>query len=325
MKAINILQNEQENKKRLGKQARKAAFAAILGVCLMFLFQIIASFGFAIATRIFPILSSGIYSKCAEIVMYVFYIALPFLIAKLILNFINKPADFIVKRPSVKKPIFFIFGAIGIGYFVNMVMNLLFAPFMEDFSADLGIQAETPIEVILCFVLYAVLPAILEEWAFRGVLLKNLLPFGKWGAIIISSVLFGIAHVDPPRIIFASIFGALLAICYEHTRSLRIPIIIHFLNNSISVAGTLAPIESPFALVLSLIIFAIMGVGIGAAIYYCKKGVKKQIVSLNKPYSIGQKLTAGEFVTKAVLNYGMLFLIPLYAFFFYLYFFAVNI
>jgi hypothetical protein len=69
-------------------------------------------------------------------------------------------------------------------------------------------------------------------------------------------------------------------------------------------------------------------VGLGANIAFNNgeaKGVKKQIISLNKPYSIGQKLTAGEFVTKAVLNYGILFLIPLYAFFFYLYFFAVNI
>ncbi len=317
-----VLKNEQDHRKKIGKLARKAATAALIGSSLMFVFQLI--FSFAIVSPIVkyaPDFYNSSFSYIIDIVGYVFYIFFPFGIAALIFKSINKNIENNgVKRASPKAPVLYIFGSIGVGYLINFSINILFGSLIEKYSTDMGIAAEGPIEIILCFVLYAILPAILEEWAFRGVLCKNLLPYGKGGAIIISSVLFGIAHVDPPRIIFATAFGMMLAVCYEHTRSLKIPMLIHFINNAISVVASLIPEDSAITLLLSQLILGVMGCGIAAIIYYANKGIEKRKVSIIKPECIGYKLGITQYIGKAALNFGMIPLAVLYAIFFALYF-----
>jgi membrane protease YdiL (CAAX protease family) len=72
-------------------------------------------------------------------------------------------------------------------------------------------------EILIGYLSMALLPALLEEWAFRGILLKYLRPYSKIGALVTTSIIFGMMHVDLPRIISASIFGLILGICYDYT------------------------------------------------------------------------------------------------------------
>lgn len=78
-----------------------------------------------------------------------------------------------------------------------------------------------------------ILAPIVEEFVFRGVILHRLI--GKtsvWGGILISSLLFGILHVD---IIGAFLFGIITSLLFIKTGNLLIPIIMHMLNNTIAV------------------------------------------------------------------------------------------
>ncbi|QVL32018.1 CPBP family intramembrane metalloprotease [Telmatocola sphagniphila] len=79
-------------------------------------------------------------------------------------------------------------------------------------------------------------PAIAEEFFCRGVLGRGLV--GRYGflpGILITSLLFGALHVEPHQAVLATFMGVVLHGCYVASRSFLIPVLIHFLNNSLAV------------------------------------------------------------------------------------------
>ncbi len=74
-----------------------------------------------------------------------------------------------------------------------------------------------------------------EEIFFRGVIHNGLANrLGMWGAIIISSALFGLFHGFPIQIITAFLLGLVLGWLYEKTDSLWAPTICHVVNNGLA-------------------------------------------------------------------------------------------
>lgn len=77
---------------------------------------------------------------------------------------------------------------------------------------------------------------ILEELLFRGAITDALLKkYSPAKAILFSGLIFGIFHLNPVQVVSASLVGFLLAWIYYKTRSLIPCILIHVLNNSLSV------------------------------------------------------------------------------------------
>ena len=72
---------------------------------------------------------------------------------------------------------------------------------------------------------------ILEELIFRGLILNSLKIYGKWFAIIISSILFGILHINFIQTFNAFVMGIILGTIAIKTNSLIPSILIHILNN----------------------------------------------------------------------------------------------
>lgn len=82
----------------------------------------------------------------------------------------------------------------------------------------------------------AVLGPILEELLFRGAVTKVLLKqYAPAKAILISALIFGIFHINPVQVVAAFLIGLLLAWVYYKTASLIPCIVMHILNNSLSV------------------------------------------------------------------------------------------
>ncbi len=76
---------------------------------------------------------------------------------------------------------------------------------------------------------------IFEELLFRGVLLESLrVRYGIIAAWVISSLLFGIVHLVPAVAVNAAVMGLVLGFAYVSTGSIWAPVILHFINNSIS-------------------------------------------------------------------------------------------
>ena len=91
-------------------------------------------------------------------------------------------------------------------------------------------------------VLYvALLGPVLEELVFRGAITRELLrKFRPGMAIFISGLLFGLIHFNPVQSVFGFLAGMLLAWLYWRTRSVVPCIVVHVLNNALSVGCTLA-------------------------------------------------------------------------------------
>lgn len=82
----------------------------------------------------------------------------------------------------------------------------------------------------------AILGPILEELLFRGAITKVLLKkYNPLTAILVSGLIFGIFHVNPAQVVGAILIGFVLAWIYYRTHSLIPCILIHIMNNSLSV------------------------------------------------------------------------------------------
>jgi len=105
----------------------------------------------------------------------------------------------------------------------------------------IGIKVDNPdiplnsiSDYLICLVSLAVIPAICEELLFRGVLINSLKHKGQIFAIALSSIMFSIFHFSPLQLIYPICFGLILGIIYLRTKNIVFPMIIHFINNALS-------------------------------------------------------------------------------------------
>ena len=77
----------------------------------------------------------------------------------------------------------------------------------------------------------AIIPAIVEEFAMRGVMLQALRRYGDWFAVGVTSVLFAVMHGNLVQAPFALILGFALGWLVLMTGSLWAGILIHFFSN----------------------------------------------------------------------------------------------
>ena len=84
--------------------------------------------------------------------------------------------------------------------------------------------------------LAGILAPFAEELFFRAVIYRWLRDqWGMWPAILVSSLVFGIVHVDPAVGAAAAVLGVLLAWIYERSDSLWAPVVVHILNNAVKI------------------------------------------------------------------------------------------
>ena len=95
---------------------------------------------------------------------------------------------------------------------------------------------------ILCT---AVVPAISEEFLFRGAILGVLKPYGEGFAIAMSALLFGLVHGNLTQIPFAVLGGIFFGYVRVYTGSLIFPMILHAANNLLSVVLDIINLACP--------------------------------------------------------------------------------
>lgn len=152
-----------------------------------------------------------------------------------------------------------------------------------DTSAATSIMPSTPGELAATLILVALLPAIAEEYVFRGCVARAFARKGYVFAVFMSALLFAIMHGSPLQLVHQFLIGAVCAVLFFATRSLWPPIILHFLNNAIAlVLGYVQSAGSAFALteVWQYVVMCVVGVAatIGlliAVIYLCKARAAK--------------------------------------------------
>jgi membrane protease YdiL (CAAX protease family) len=93
--------------------------------------------------------------------------------------------------------------------------------------------AKTPFGILAVFLLVSVIAPVAEEVLFRGVVFSGLRDsWGEGWAIVVSSALFGVMHLQPLVMIPTAILGLLLAKVFSMTRSLWASIALHSAYNT---------------------------------------------------------------------------------------------
>ncbi len=152
-----------------------------------------------------------------------------------------------------------------------------------DTSAATSIMPSTPGELVATLILVALLPAVAEEYIFRGCIARSFARKGYVFAVFMSALLFAIMHGSPLQLVHQFLIGAVCAVLFFATRSLWPPIILHFLNNAIAlVLGYVQSAGSAFAVaeVWQYVVMCVVGAAatIGlliAVIYLCKARAAK--------------------------------------------------
>jgi len=135
-----------------------------------------------------------------------------------------------------------VLGFAGTSHLLHLAISL-FPSYARSDLADLAKAAPLftsagPQELAEVVVLYALLPALLEELLFRGVLFAILERLrGPVFAIGASALLFGIAHLDLHHGTVAALLGIQLGLL-RHLHGLRLAILAHFLNNTLALGVT---------------------------------------------------------------------------------------
>ncbi len=81
----------------------------------------------------------------------------------------------------------------------------------------------------------AIAAPIGEEFFFRGFLYNSAKRrLGVRAATCLSAAIFALVHVGPLAVVPIFFMGVLLAMAYERTRSLWVPIIMHMVNNGVA-------------------------------------------------------------------------------------------
>ena len=138
---------------------------------------------------------------------------------------------------------------IGLGGCVlaNLVAGA-WAQFLENFGLvqpeSSQMMEATPISLLLNLLTIAVLPAILEEMAFRGLVLQSLRKMGDPAAIVLSALLFGAMHENLWQIPFATVVGLVLGWVVVKTENIWLAIIIHFANNTVATVSQYVELKS---------------------------------------------------------------------------------
>ncbi|MBS4956355.1 MAG: CPBP family intramembrane metalloprotease [Clostridium sp.] len=106
------------------------------------------------------------------------------------------------------------------------------------FSIPTGDMFESAMEyfeslpIVILLIETCIIAPIFEEVLYRGILLKGLInKYNSKRAIVYSSLIFGIAHLNIPQGINAFLLGLILGTVFYYTRSIYLCMIMHFVNN----------------------------------------------------------------------------------------------
>ena len=111
---------------------------------------------------------------------------------------------------------------------------------------------------ILSFICVSIFAPLFEEWLCRGIVLRGLLTTMRpASAIAVSAAFFAVLHMNPWQALPAFLLGVVFGYVYYKTGSLKLTMLMHFVNNTMALvmsripslqdAETFADVMSPWA------------------------------------------------------------------------------
>lgn len=260
-----------DNKKYYSQTCSKIGLALLI----FYGFFTISAFGVALFDAVLKNLftlnftSEVIYEVLSAIAYFVSFSGAAFILRRMCRSFPTATPIYTSFKPQ--KWIFAaIVSAIAVNFsfsYLNTKIFTLVSPMFERTmaSSSSNLEGRPMSEVAILFVLAifstAIVPAICEEYLFRGAILGLLLPFGRTAAIIGSSVLFGFMHQNPLQLFYTVFMGVILGYIYVKTKSIWACVLLHFFNNLITVVEDFLPVFTGVEWIVMLVDFLVLTAG----------------------------------------------------------------
>jgi len=158
----------------------------------------------------------------------------------------------VLTPPKKMLGIFMMYGGLYLAVIAGTTVMAQFMPSLGDVSVNIA-SIGTQLSPAAAIVIMAILPAICEESVFRGYILAsfksmpNLKIAGfswKFITVILVGTMFGIFHLDPTRYLMTAILGAFFTYVAIESGSMFPSMLLHMINNLISVVAMYSLVNS---------------------------------------------------------------------------------
>lgn len=197
------------------------------------------------------------------------------------------------------------FSSLAVAFFLSISVSILLWGIKTIWTSITGYSFYSPdfsmsssIIYNVCLIVSTLIIApIFEELIFRGLILRTLVKYNTTIAILVSSVAFGMMHMNFEQAIPTMALGMLFGYVSLKYDSLALPIVLHFLNNLISLAALNIPgLETIISYIELVLMF------VGAGIFFSEW---KQVVEKYQSYTY----TSEVFKQWTIIVFGIVFVI----------------
>lgn len=213
--------------------------------------------------------TSTIFQSCFTAVGISFFsMAVPFFIMSRILkkNYVSPLVPAKKNSTSINLAwIGFGLGACYVAQFAVVFVIQIFKQMGYELTQPETNDPNTILACLIQFMAIAIIPPIFEEFSLRCCAMGALRKYGKGFAVFISSIVFGLMHMNVIQFVFAFLVGMVLGFITIKTDNIIPAIIVHALNNGISVINTIVKVaanEKVANLVYIIIVIIWIAVGI---------------------------------------------------------------
>lgn len=166
---------------------------------------------------------------------------------------------------------------ITIGAFLqNTILSVAFNWLLEAIGVTPNVNlplTDNALNVTLAVLAVCVLPAISEEFLFRGIMLSSYRSKGAMGSAILTAIIFALSHFNPAQIMHQAVLGFVLAYLVIASDNIWYGVVLHLLNNLIALfIGDLIPSYNSLAV--------LNGTNLGILIGMCLIGMAILTASL---------------------------------------------
>lgn len=119
--------------------------------------------------------------------------------------------------------------------FSGRIYDFIVPPSPDIYTGSFTAYSPDAFSITMSILCTCILVPVTEEYVFRGMFFTYLRRYGLAFGIIASATLFGVAHSAPTQSVFAFTFGIISAIAFVITGNIKTSILLHALNNTVSV------------------------------------------------------------------------------------------
>ena len=188
-----------------------------------------------------------------------------------------------IKEQKCHPKYFLVALLLQVGLFSLSELNVLFVEFLQSLGykdAGISLPSMQGAGFVGVFVTVAILPAIMEEFVFRGIFLRESKEFPLLAQVLICGGLFALYHQNPAQTIYQFICGAAFALVAIKSGSFLPTALSHLINNGVILLLTKLGVES-FEVPMYVIMLVVSGLCLVCSLGYLlvfdrEKGERKK-------------------------------------------------